>query len=66
MEYTEDDVVSSDFVGNTKSCIVDIKSGIPLNKQFVKLIAWYDNEVAYANRIVDFIHFVTFMDYKQI
>lgn len=55
MTWTSDDVVSSDFVGNTHSCILDMKSGIPLNDHFFKLIAWFDNEVAYAHRVVDLI-----------
>nr|WP_241973706.1 type I glyceraldehyde-3-phosphate dehydrogenase [Candidatus Pantoea edessiphila] len=51
--YTEDDVVSSDFNGNTLTCIFDIRAGIALNKNFVKLIAWYDNEIGYSNKVLD-------------
>jgi len=51
--WTEDDVVSSDFIGSQLSSIVDIKAGIPLNDTFVKLISWYDNEMGYSNRVVD-------------
>lgn len=53
--YTEDDVVSTDFVGDDRSSIFDAKAGIALNKDFVKLIAWYDNEWGYSNRVVDLI-----------
>lgn len=53
--YTEDDVVSSDFIGNTHSSIFDAKAGISLTDNFVKLISWYDNEVGYSNRVLDLI-----------
>ncbi|KAI7989271.1 Glyceraldehyde-3-phosphate dehydrogenase, cytosolic [Camellia lanceoleosa] len=55
MGYTEDDVVSTDFVGHSRSCIFDAKAGIALNEHFVKLIAWYDNEWGYSSRVVDLI-----------
>lgn len=51
--YTEDAVVSSDFVGDTRSSIFDATAGIELNDQFFKVVAWYDNEVGYATRCVD-------------
>jgi len=51
--YTDDDVVSSDFIGSQLSSVFDIKAGISLNKHFVKLISWYDNEMGYSNRVVD-------------
>jgi glyceraldehyde 3-phosphate dehydrogenase len=53
--YTEDEVVSSDFVGDTHSSIFDAKAGISLNNNFVKLVAWYDNEFGYSNRVCDLI-----------
>ncbi|GFY99995.1 glyceraldehyde-3-phosphate dehydrogenase C2 [Actinidia rufa] len=53
--YTEDDVVSTDFVGDSRSSIFDAKAGIALNDHFVKLIAWYDNEWGYSCRVIDLI-----------
>ena len=53
--YTEDEVVSSDFIGSTYSSIFDRKAGIALNDKFFKVVAWYDNEMGYATRIVDLI-----------
>lgn len=51
--YTEDDVVSTDFLGDERTSIFDAKAGISLNDNFVKVIAWYDNEWGYSNKIVD-------------
>lgn len=51
--YTNDEVVSSDFVGDSRSSIFDAKAGISLNPNFVKLISWYDNEWGYSCRVVD-------------
>ncbi|CAJ0569370.1 unnamed protein product, partial [Mesorhabditis spiculigera] len=53
--YTEDQVVSTDFVGDTRSSIFDAGACISLNPHFVKLVAWYDNEYGYSNRVVDLI-----------
>jgi len=53
--YTEDMVVSTDFLGDTRSSIFDAKAGIQLSKTFVKLVSWYDNEFGYSNRVVDLI-----------
>jgi len=58
MGYTEDEVVSQDFVGDTRSSIFDAKAGISLNPHFHKLIAWYDNEWGYSHRVVDLIKYV--------
>lgn len=56
--YTEDQVVSTDFIGCTQSSIFDADAGIQLNPQFVKLISWYDNEFGYSCRVVDLIKYV--------
>ncbi|OMJ11383.1 Glyceraldehyde-3-phosphate dehydrogenase [Smittium culicis] len=55
MGYTDQDVVSQDFNGDTRSSILDINAGIALNDNFVKLISWYDNEYGYSNRVCDLI-----------
>lgn len=62
IDYTEDSVVSTDFVGNDASCIFDASAGIQLNKNFVKLIAWYDNEWGYSKRVVDLLVFAAQKD----
>jgi len=56
--YTDDEVVSSDFIHSNLSSIFDAGSGIELNKNFFKLISWYDNEWGYSNRCVDLIKFM--------
>ena len=53
LAFTEDEVVSSDFMGDCHSSIFDKGAGIGLNKRFFKLVAWYDNEWCYSNRVVD-------------
>lgn len=53
MGYTEDPVVSSDFIHDSRSCILDAGAGVALNDRFVKLIAWYDNEWGYSCRLLD-------------
>ncbi|KAL7241188.1 hypothetical protein ACSBR2_006755 [Camellia fascicularis] len=53
--FTEDDVVSTDFIGDSRSSVFDAKAGIALNDYFVKLVAWYDNEWGYSSRVVDLI-----------
>jgi len=62
MSYTSDDVVSSDFIGDTHSAIFDAKAGISLNDNFVKLVAWYDNEWGYSRRVCDLLVFVAKQD----
>jgi glyceraldehyde 3-phosphate dehydrogenase len=51
--YTDDEVVSTDFIHDTRSSIFDAGSSIELNKNFFKLVSWYDNEWGYSNRVVD-------------
>lgn len=51
--YTEDEVVSSDFIGDARTSIFDAKAGISLNDNFVKVVSWYDNEWGYSNKIID-------------
>jgi len=58
MGYTEDEVVSSDFIGDERSSIFDAKAGIGLNDHFVKLISWYDNEYGYSCRVIDLIAYM--------
>jgi len=53
--FTTEDNVSQDFLGDTHSCIFDSKAGIALNDSFIKVVAWYDNEVGYSHRICDLI-----------
>lgn len=53
--YTEDMVVSTDFLGDDRSSIFDAKAGIQLSPTFVKLVSWYDNEFGYSNRVIDLI-----------
>lgn len=53
--YTEDAVVSSDFIGDSRTCIFDAGAGIMLNSNFVKLVAWYDNEMGYSHKLVDML-----------
>merc|ERR1711964_858366 len=55
LAYTEDEVVSSDFIGNDASSTFDAKAGISLNDNFVKLVSWYDNEFGYSRRVVDLL-----------
>ena len=58
LEWTSDEVVSSDFIHSTSSSIFDAGSGIELNKRFFKLISWYDNEWGYSNRVGDLLKFM--------
>ncbi len=53
--YTEDAVVSSDFLGDPRTSIFDAKAGIALTDTFVKVVAWYDNEIGYSNKVLDLI-----------
>lgn len=53
--YTEDEIVSTDMNGDTRSSIFDAKAGISLNANFVKLVSWYDNEWGYSRRVLDLL-----------
>ena len=53
--YTEEAVVSTDFLGDKRTSIFDAAAGIMLNEHFVKLVSWYDNEIGYSNKVVDLI-----------
>ncbi|MDY0188852.1 MAG: type I glyceraldehyde-3-phosphate dehydrogenase [Syntrophus sp. (in: bacteria)] len=55
MGYTEDEVVSSDFIGEERTSVFDAKAGIALSDTFVKLVAWYDNEWGYSNKLLDLL-----------
>lgn len=56
--YTEDEVVSSDFIGDARTSIFDAKAGISLNGNFVKIVSWYDNEWGYSNKLLDMIAYM--------
>ncbi|MDR3253723.1 MAG: type I glyceraldehyde-3-phosphate dehydrogenase [Endomicrobium sp.] len=56
--YTEDEVVSSDFVGDARTSIFDAKAGIALTDKFVKVVAWYDNEWGYSNKVLELIAYM--------
>ncbi|NKB24941.1 MAG: type I glyceraldehyde-3-phosphate dehydrogenase [Kiritimatiellae bacterium] len=55
MGYTEDQVVSSDFIGETCTSVFDAGAGIPLNDHFIKVVSWYDNEWGYSSKAVDLV-----------
>lgn len=57
--YTEDAVVSQDFLGDTRTSIFDAEAGIMLSPTFVKLVSWYDNEIGYSNKVVDLLELVS-------
>ena len=63
--YTEDEVVSTDFIGDQHSSIFDARAGISLNDNFVKLVSWYDNEYGYSCRVVDLIKHIHTVDHKM-
>ncbi len=62
--YTEDKVVSSDFIHDARTSIFDADAGISLNDNFVKLVSWYDNEWGYSNKVVDLIAYAASVDAK--
>ncbi|KAF3172744.1 glycerol-3-phosphate dehydrogenase [Orbilia oligospora] len=62
LAVTEDEVVSTDLMGNNASSIVDVKAGIALTDTFVKLVSWYDNEWGYSRRCLDLIDYISKVD----
>lgn len=62
LAYTEDQVVSSDFIGDENSSIFDARAGIQLSDTFVKLVAWYDNEFGYSCRVIDLLTYMAKRD----
>jgi glyceraldehyde-3-phosphate dehydrogenase/erythrose-4-phosphate dehydrogenase len=56
LDYTEDAVVATDFIGDQGSSIFDAKAGIALTPTFVKLVSWYDNEMGYSCRVLDLLN----------
>ena len=64
MDYTEDAVVSSDFIHDPHTSIFDVKAGIALTDTFVKLVAWYDNEWGYSNKVLDLVSHMYEVDNK--
>merc|ERR1712154_411259 len=62
LDYTDEEVVSTDFVSCKASSIFDIRAGIALNDNFVKLVSWYDNEWGYSNRLVDLAIYMKSID----
>ena len=62
--YTDEDVVSSDFLGDTRTSIFDAKAGIALTDTFVKVVSWYDNEIGYSNKVLDLIAHMYSVDHK--
>ena len=53
--YTTDKVVSTDFVGETCTSVFDAEAGLQLDKTFVKVVAWYDNEMGYSNKVLEMV-----------
>jgi glyceraldehyde 3-phosphate dehydrogenase len=62
LAYTEDEIVSTDMIGNNNSSIFDAKAGISLNENFVKLVSWYDNEWGYSRRVLDLLVYIAKVD----
>ncbi|RJE18630.1 glyceraldehyde-3-phosphate dehydrogenase [Aspergillus sclerotialis] len=59
LDYTEDDIVSANMKGNPHSSILDVKAGISLSPNFVKLVSWYDNEWGYSRRVLDLTSYIS-------
>jgi glyceraldehyde 3-phosphate dehydrogenase len=65
IEYIDQDAVSTDFIGDTHTCIFDSKASVALNDTFVKLVAWYDNEIGYSSKVVDLACYMNSVDSRQ-
>ena len=63
LAYTDEDVVSSDFLGDTHTSIFDAKAGIALTDTFVKVVSWYDNEIGYSNKVLELIEHMYEVDH---
>ncbi len=63
--YTEEAVVSSDFLGDTRTSIFDAKAGIALTDTFVKVVSWYDNEIGYSNKVLELIKVMYAVDHAE-
>ena len=63
--YTDEDVVSSDFLGDSHTSIFDAKAGIALTDTFVKVVSWYDNEWGYSNKVVELIEYMYTVDHAE-
>jgi len=64
--YTEDQVVSNDFIGETCTSVFDAGAGIALTGTFVKVVSWYDNEIGYSNKVLDLVSYITNFQTQQI
>ena len=62
--YTDEPVVSSDFLGDSRTSIFDADAGIALTDTFVKVVSWYDNECGYSNKMVELIRYMSSVDHK--
>lgn len=66
IQYTEENIVSTDITGNTHSCVFDAGAGLALNEGFMKLIAWYDNEAGYAMRCLDMMEYMSRLSRRNL
>ena len=62
--YTEEAVVSSDFLGDPRTSIFDATAGIALTDTFVKVVSWYDNEIGYSNKVLELIEYMYRVDHQ--
>ena len=64
--YSEDELVSSDIISDKRISIIDASAGIELNDKFMKIVSWYDNEYAYAFKLLDLISYMSKMDLNNL